>query len=194
MAFLKYLQQRLLDLYREFPENLNEVNIQMKPNNLTITTSEQTINIPTDSVKKINYTPYLLDLFNAELDFDFGLYAETDLQKLTQYIENESNPNGKRLLAYSLIETKMNQLIKDETKGEALKQLKKYSQQNTSRLRQIAKRANKLMQEVNEFPIRLTTKVTPRWLYRLTEGELEEFILKYKEMNNLEYHFAGAQI
>jgi hypothetical protein len=194
MAFLKYLQQRLLDLYREFPENLNEVNIQMKPNNLTIITSEQTINIPTDSVKKINYTPYLLDLFNAELDFDFGLYAETDLQKLTQYIENESNPNGKRLLAYSLIETKMNQLIKDETKGEALKQLKKYSQQNTSRLRQIAKRANKLMQEVNEFPIRLTTKVTPRWLYRLTEGELEEFILKYKEMNNLEYHFAGAQI
>src|SRR5919109_3403727 len=184
MAFLKYLQQRLLDLYREFPENLNEVNIQMKPNNLTITTSEQTINILTDSVKKINYTPYLLDLFNAKLDFDFGLYAETDLQKLTQYIENESNPNGKRLLAYSLIETKMNQLIKDETKGEALKQLKKYSQQNTSRLRQIAKRVNKLMQEVNEFPIRLTTKVTPRWLYRLTEGELEEFILKYKEMSN----------
>ena len=50
------------------------------------------------------------------------------------------------------------------------------------------------MEVTQEFPIRMTTKVTPRWLYSLTTGEFEEFLQKCRKMNNLENHFAGTQI
>jgi hypothetical protein len=73
------------------------------------------------------------------------------------------------------------------------KQLEKLSQQNIKRLLQISKRTHRLLQEINEFPIRMTEKVTPRWLYNLTNNEFEEFMKKCNRMNNFEQHFAGAQ-
>ena len=50
MAFLQNLQQKLKELYREFPENLEEINIQMKPEKFIITTSDQTIEVSTETV------------------------------------------------------------------------------------------------------------------------------------------------
>src|SRR5829696_4841440 len=193
MAFLQQLQQKLKELYKEFPDSLDEVNIQMKPHKFRITTPEQTIEVSTEKVKKKDLNLYILELFGAELDFDFGLYVETDLKKLLRHSEDTKIPNGKRLLAYSLLETKINQLQQKATKAEVQKQIEKYSQQNIKRLRQISKRVHRLFQEINEFPIRLTEKVTPRWLYNLTTSEFEEFTQKCSNMNNFEPHFAGAQ-
>lgn len=193
MAFFQKLQQELIKLYREFPEETEEIDIRMTPNKFTITSDNNTIEVSTESLQRINYTPYVLDLFNAETDFDFGLYAETDLRVLLQYIDNTDNLNGKRLLAYSLLETKMEQMIQRMNKHNVLKIVKKHTLQNVSRLRQIAKRANQLMEITSEFPIRLTTRVTPRWLYRLTNGEFEEFLRKCRRMSDLERNFAGAQ-
>jgi hypothetical protein len=193
MVFLQHLQQKLKELYKEFPENLDEINIQLKPNNFTISTVDQVIEVATDNIKRKDFNPYLLDLFNAELDFDFGLYVETDLRKLLKFSEDIKNPNGKRLLAYSLLETRINQLQQRTSKTEMQKQLEKLSQQNIKRLLQISKRTHRLLQEINEFPIRMTEKVTPRWLYNLTNNEFEEFMKKCNRMNNFEQHFAGAQ-
>ena len=193
MAFLQDLQKKLMELYKDFPEEINDVHIQLTPNNYSIRTQEQTITVSAENIRKTNFTPYLLDLFNAESDFDFGLYVETDLKKLLKYSENINNPNGKRILAYSLIETRVNQLQQTITKKELQKQLGRYSSQNIERLRRISRRAHLLLQEVNEFPIRLTERVTPRWLYGLTKREFETFLQKCNRMNNLEQNFAGAQ-
>ena len=162
MAFFQKLQQELTKLYREFPEETEEVNIRMTPNKFTIVSENNTIEVSTESLRRINYTPYVLDLFNAETDFDFGLYAETDLRVLLQYIDDTNNLNGKRLLAYSLLETKMNQIIQRMDKRNALKIIRKHTNQNVSRLRQIAKRSYQLMEISGEFPIKLTSKVTSR--------------------------------
>ena len=51
MAFLQNLQQKLKDLYREFPENIEEINIQLKPEMFKIITAEQTIEVPVETVK-----------------------------------------------------------------------------------------------------------------------------------------------
>ena len=193
MAFFQKLQQELTKLYKEFPEETEEINIRMIPNKFTIVSENNTIEVSTESLRRINYTPYVLDLFNAETDFDFGLYAETDLRVLLQYIDDTNNLNGKRLLAYSLLETKMNQIIQRMDKRNALKIIRKHTNQNVSRLRQIAKRSYQLMEISGEFPIKLTSKVTPRWLYRLTNGEFEEFLRKCRRMSDLERNFAGAQ-
>ena len=132
-------------------------------------------------------------MYNSEQDFDFGLYVETDLRKLLQYIDNTNNPNGKRLLAYSLLETKMNTMIQRSTKKKVIEVVKRHTQQNVPRLREIARRANKVLEITNEFPIRMITKVTPHWLYSLSKGEFELFLQKCRRMNSLENHFAGAQ-
>jgi hypothetical protein len=124
MAFLQNLQQKLRDVYREFPEDIEEICIQMRPEKFIIATPEQTIEVLTETVKRINFTPYLLDLYNTESDFDFVLYAEDDLKKLLQYIDNTHNPNGKRLLAYSLLETKMNSMIHKSTKKKVIETVK----------------------------------------------------------------------
>ena len=130
MAFLQKLQQKLLDLYREFPEDLNEINILMKPDKLTIATHKEFIEVPTETVKKLNFSPYTLDLYNSESDFNFGLYAENDLRKLLQYIDDLNNSNGKRLLAYSLLETKMNSMIQRSDKKKTIEAIKKHTRQN----------------------------------------------------------------
>jgi hypothetical protein len=111
MAFLQKLQNKLIELYQEFPDDIEEINISMKLDKLTIATEDQLLEVVPEINKRINFAPYLLEFFNAEMDFDFGLYAETDLRKLLEYINNRNNPNGKRLLAYSLLETKMDQMI-----------------------------------------------------------------------------------
>jgi len=193
MTYLQKLQKQLKDIYPDFPEDIEEITISMKPEKLTIATDRDFIEIPIEREKRVNFSPYLLEFFNAELDYDFGLYAETDLRVLLQYIDNLDNPNGKRLLAYSLLETKMEQMISRMNKSNVMKILKKNTSQNINRMRQIAKRANQLMEVTNEFPIRMTTKVTPRWLYRLNKVEFEEFLLKCRRMNNLGNYFAGAQ-
>jgi len=148
----------------------------LKPDGYLIRTLEQTISISTENIKKKDFNPYLLDLFNADLDFDFGLFAETDLKKLLEYTDNVNNPNGKRLLAYSLLEIRINQLQLNITKKELQVQLTKNSTQNVIRLRTISKRAHQLLQEIDEFPIKLIEKVTLRWLFHLTKKEFEEFI------------------
>ncbi|RHZ51241.1 hypothetical protein Glove_481g65 [Diversispora epigaea] len=186
MAFLQNLQQKLIELYQNFPGEISKVNVQLKPDGYLIRTPEQTISVSTENIKKKDFNPYLLDLFNADLDFDFGLYAETDLKKLLEYSDNINNPNGKRLLAYSLLETRINQLQLNITKKELQVQLTKNSTQNVIRLRTISKRAYRLLKEVDEFPIRLAEKVTPRWLFRLTKKEFEEFIQKCSHMSKLE--------
>ncbi|CAG8739222.1 14088_t:CDS:1 [Dentiscutata erythropus] len=193
MAFIQDLQKKLMELYKDFPEEIDNVHIQLTPNSYNISTQEQNINVSTADIKKNHFTPYLLDLFNAEVDFDFGLYVETDLKKLLRYSENVNNPNGKRILAYSLIETRINQLQQTTMKKELQKQLGRYSSQNIARLKQISKRSYRLLQEVNEFPIKLTELVTPRWLYNLSKREFEVFLQKCNRMNNLEQNFAGAQ-
>ena len=193
MTFLQTLQQKLAEIYRDFPEGIDDIHIQLTPNSYTIQTPDQTVNISTENIKKTNFTPYLLDLFNAEMDFDFGLYVETDLKKLLRYSENVNHPNGKRILAYSLIETRINQLQQTITKKELQKHLGKYSSQNINRLKQISKQSYRLLQEVDEFPIRLTELVTPRWLFGLTKREFETFLQRCSRMNNLKQNFAGAQ-
>jgi hypothetical protein len=193
MAFLQKLQNKLIELYQEFPDDIEEINISMKLDKLTIATEDQLLEVVPEINKRINFAPYLLEFFNAEMDFDFGLYAETDLRKLLEYINNRNNPNGKRLLAYSLLETKMDQMIFRMGKRNFLTTLKRCTSQSISRMRVIAKRANKLMEITNEFPIRLTTMVTPRWLYRMTNDEFDQLLQKCRRMNNLENHFAGAQ-
>src|SRR5688572_2748472 len=177
-TFLQDLQQKLTELYRDFPEDINNIQVQLISTNYVIQTPDQTINVSTESIRQTNFTPYLLDLFNAELDFDFGLYVETDLKKLLRYSENVNNPNGKRILAYSLIETHMNQLQQTITKQELQRQLGRYSSQNIARLKRISKQAYKLLQEINEFPIRLTERVTPCWLLTLSKREFETFLQK----------------
>ena len=192
-TFLQDLQQKLTELYRDFPEEINNIQVQLTPDNYVIQTPDQTINVSTENIRQTNFTPYLLDLFNAELDFDFGLYVETDLKKLLKYSENVNNPNGKRILAYSLIETRMNQLQQTVTKQELQRQLGRYSSQNIARLKRVSKRAYRLLQEINEFPIRLTECVTPRWLLILSKREFETLLQKCNRMTNLEQNFAGAQ-
>ena len=86
-TFLQDLQQKLTELYRDFPEEVDNIQIQLSPNSYTIRTPDQTIDISTTNVRQINFNPYVLDLFNAALDFDFGLYVETDLKKLLKYSE-----------------------------------------------------------------------------------------------------------
>ncbi|CAG8654383.1 739_t:CDS:1, partial [Diversispora eburnea] len=49
MAFLQNLQQKLKDLYREFSENIEEINIQLKPEMFKITTVEQIIEVPIET-------------------------------------------------------------------------------------------------------------------------------------------------
>jgi len=192
-TFLQDLQQKLTELYRDFPEEVDNIQIQLSSTGYTIRTTDQTIDVSTADVRQINFNPYVLDLFNATLDFDFGLYVETDLKKLLRYSENVTNPNGKRLLAYSLIETRLNQLQQTISKKELRKQLGTYSSHNIGRLRRISKWSYKLLQEINEFPIRLTERVTPRWLLNLSKREFETFLQKCTRMNNLEQNFAGAQ-
>jgi len=193
MAFFIHLQEKLKELYREFPADTDEVNIQMKPDQFIIKANNKTTIVTTQTIKRINFTPYTIDLFTSELDFDFGLYVEKDLVKLLQYIKQDSLPNGKKLLVYSLIEENFNELANSTSKKVAYEFLKQNSQQHTRRTKQIAKRSYRLMKIIGDFPIRLTSQVTPRWLYNLNEGEFEEFLQKCKDMNNLENHFAGAQ-
>ena len=193
MAFLQNLQQKLTELYQNYSDEINEINIQLKPDGYVIRSPEQTINVSTLGIKKKDFNPYLLELFNAELDFDFGLYAETDLKNLLKYSEDITNPNGKRLLAYSLLEARLIQLQLTIPKNELQAQLIRYSTHNVDRLQRIAKRAHRLLQEIGEFPIKMTEKITPRWLYCLTKKEFNELIQKCSRMNNLESHFAGAQ-
>jgi hypothetical protein len=193
MAFLEHLQQKLKELYQEFPANTDEINIKMKPDQFIIEANNETIIVTTKTVKRIDFSPYTLDLFTSELDFDFGLYVEKDLTKLLQYLNQNSLPNGKKLLVYSLIEENFNELIKRTSKRSAYEFLQRNSQQNSRRIKQIAKRTYSLMKIIGDFPIRLTTQVTPRWLYNLNEGEFEEFLQKCNRMNSLENHFAGAQ-
>jgi hypothetical protein len=193
MVFLEHLQQKLKDLYREFPSDISEIKVNMKPDQFTIETNNDKIVITTRTIKKINFSPYLTDLITSDLDFDFGLYVEKDLTKLLQYINLESFPNGKKLLAYSLFEENFNELIKTTSRKTTYEFLKQNCNQNTRRIKQIAKRANRLLEITGEFPIRLTSQVTPRWLYNLNEGEFEEFLQKCNRINNLELNFAGAQ-
>ena len=92
-----------------------------------------------------------------------------------------------------MLETRINQLQLNITKKELQVQLTKNSTQNVIRLRTISKRAHRLLQEIDEFPIKLTEKITPRWLFHLTKKEFEEFIQKYSHMSKLERHFVGTQ-
>ena len=193
MAFFEHLQQKLKELYREFPEEIGEVNIQMKPNQFIIVTNNNRIIVDTQTVKQINFSPFIIDLFTSELDFDFGLYVEKDLIKLFNHLDNDSLPNGKKLLVYSLIEENFNELIKATSKKSAYNFLKQNCQQNNRRTKQIAKRAYKLMKIIGNFPIRLTSQVTPRWLYNLNEGEFKKFLQKCEQMQDMNSHFAGAQ-
>jgi hypothetical protein len=193
MAFFEHLQQKLKELYREFPTDIDEINIKMKPDQFIIEANNEKTIVTTQTVKRIDFTPYTLDLFTSEFDFDFGLYAEKDLTKLLQYINQNLLPNGKKLLAYSLIEENFNELVNTTSKKSAYEFLKQNSQQNTRRLKQIAKRTYKVMEIIGDFPIRLTTLVTPRWLYNLNEGEFEEFLQNCNRMKELDHCFAGAQ-
>ena len=193
MAFFERLQQKLKEFYREFPAEIEEVNIQMKPSQFIIETNNDKIIVDTQTVKRINFSPFIIDLFTSELDFDFGLYVEKDLIKLLNYLNNDSLPNGKKLLVYSLIEENFNKLIDTTTKKSAYEFLKQNSPQNHRRIKQIAKRAYKLMEIIGDFPIRLTTQVTPRWLYNLNKGEFKKFLQKCKQMQDMNSHFAGAQ-
>lgn len=193
MAFFERLQQKLKELYREFPAEIGEVNIQMKPNQFIIMTNNNRITVDTQTVRRINFSPFIIDLFTSEHDFDFGLYSERDLIKLFNYLDNDSLPNGKKLLVYSLIEENFNKLITATTKKSAYDFLKQNCQQNNRRTKQIAKRAFRLMEIIGDFPIRLTTQVTPRWLYNLNEGEFEKFLEKCKQTQDMSNHFAGAQ-
>ena len=84
-------------------------------------------------------------------------------------------------------------MIQRSTKRQVIEAVKRHTPQNVHRLREIAKRANQVLEITNEFPIRMTTKVTPRWLYSLTKGEFEQFLQKCRRMNSLENYFAGAQ-
>ena len=178
MAFLQNLQQKLVELYYNFPENMSEINISMTNENLTISNLENTIIIPSTQIRKIN----------------FDIYLETDLQVLLTYVENYNNPNGQRLLAYSLIGSIIEKRTQTTSKRDVTKYLQGHSQQNISRLRQIARRANQLFKIIEEFPIKLVTKVTPRWLYQLNEREFEEFLVKCERIKSHENSFAGAQL
>lgn len=193
MAFFEHLQQKLKELYREFPVDVSEIIINMKPDQFNIKTNDKDITVSTQTVKRINFSPYLIDLYNSDLDFDFGLYVEKDLTKLLQYINNDSLPNGKKLLAYSLFEENFNKLIESTSRRKAYEFLRQNCQHNTRRTKQIAKRVYRLLEITGEFPIRLTTQVTPRWLYNLNEGEFEQLLQKCNQMKNFDPHFAGAQ-
>ncbi|RHZ87912.1 hypothetical protein Glove_29g109 [Diversispora epigaea] len=194
MAFLQNLQQKLVELYYNFPENMSEINIKMTNENLTISNLENTIIIPSTQIRKINFDIYIEDILSANLDFCFDIYLETDLQVLLTYVENYNNPNGQRLLAYSLIGSIIEKRNQTTSKRDVTKYLQGYSQQNIPRLRQIARRANQLFKVIEEFPIKLVTKVTPRWLYQLNEREFEEFLIKCERIKKHENSFAGAQL
>lgn len=194
MAFFEHLQQKLKELYREFPVDVDEIKINMKPDQFNIKTNDKDITVITQTVKRINFSPYLIDLFNSDLDFDFGLYVEKDLIKLLQYINSESLPNGKKLLAYSLLEENFNKLIVSTSRRKAYEFLNQNCNQHSRRTKQIAKRVHKLLEITGEFPIRLTTQVTPRWLYNLNNGEFEQFLQKCNQMKSFDPHFAGAQL
>jgi hypothetical protein len=193
MTFLQTLQEKLMELYKDFPNEIQNTTIQLDPTECTITTLNQTIQVPVTNIKRTNFTPFLTDIIEADLDFDFGLYAENNLNNLLHYVGNLQHSNGKRILAYSLLETKMNHQLQQSSKRELLKFLRENSSQNERRLRLIARRANQLLNVIDEFPIKLLEKITPKWLYRLTEREFNEFISKCQRLNSLNQHFAGAQ-
>ncbi|RHZ81876.1 hypothetical protein Glove_117g414 [Diversispora epigaea] len=62
MAFLQNLQQKLTKLYQNFPGKISEVDVQLKSDGYLIRTSEQTISISTENIKKKDFNPYLLDI------------------------------------------------------------------------------------------------------------------------------------
>ena len=193
MTFLQALQEKLLELYKDFPSDIQNITVQLDPTEFKIDTPDQTIQVSVTNIKRMNFTPFLTDIIEAEFDFDFSFYVENDLNNLLQYVGNIQHPNGKRILAYSLLETKMNLRLQQSSKKDLLKFLRENSSQNERRLRTIAKRANQLLNVIDEFPIKMLEKVTPKWLYRLTEKEFSEFILKCQRLNSLDQHFAGAQ-
>ena len=93
--------RRITEIYRTFPDNMGKIEITMDSETLNIVTPQKWFVLPRASIQRVDYPIYIEDVINADFDYNFGRYAETDLKVLYQVTRSNEEFNGHRILAYS---------------------------------------------------------------------------------------------
>ena len=107
LQLLPTQKAKLLELYQALQFDLGDVNIQINSTEINVQTSESSTQlvVPTQyrKTRAKNFTKFIDDALNAELDMEMDLYLMSDLLSLINIAVNQSKTNGQRLYAYSKI-------------------------------------------------------------------------------------------
>jgi hypothetical protein len=192
-------QQKLISLYQSFGAHTNEITIQMNKGKIEVKCNNiQTSFIvpakPTSKKRKIDQ--YVEEAYNADIDLDMTVNNEENIENLLQFIQDPTQSNGQKLLAYSKFWTNCNK--KRKVEGLSVKTLKSeissITTRNIDRLMRIAKRSHEVMEVVGEFFPRKFEIITPTWLLNANNADFESFL----ERTTVRYrlgieHLAGAR-
>lgn len=185
------LQKALLEVYKLLEPNSGDTHIQFSKDKIQFTQSNNAPYEITVASNDDKFIPFLLDIDEAPIDLDYNFYVDDNENTHMQYLADTNNPNGKKLISYS----KIGQRIKDQnndSKQITRRTIENKIQRNGQRILRIASRAYQLFEIIGDFPIRKFKRITPKWLFSLTNDEFSKFLELCKKGSE-DFCFAGAQ-
>ena len=155
-------------------------------------TSSSNVEINIESNESLKFKIFLLDIDQASINLNYDFYIEDNEALLFKSLTDSNISNGLKLISYAKLGLKFKDYDKTG-KRNARKTIEDKIERNGTRTLRIASRTYQLFEIIGDFPICEFKRITPKWLFSLTNSEFETF-LELCRKGNESVCFAGAQI